>query len=179
MRPMIKSVPLSGSSLMHQYSQKIDYLDCYQVEIRTQEDLSVDQIATRFFSYSPGWVKGLLRLRNLLMKPFGVKGGDLQNKQVPLPSFKPGDKAVIFTVISRNKEEIVAGEPDKHLDFWTSVRWEKPSSTGQPGYFYSATLVHYNNGGGRLYFFLIKPFHQLIIKTLMKNLAKDLNSGKD
>ena len=113
------------------------------------------------------------------MKPFGVKGGDLQNQQAPLSPYKPGDKAVIFTVISRNEEEIVTGEPDKHLDFWTSIRWEKPSGMGKPGYVYSSTLVHYNNPWGKLYFFPVKPFHQLIVRTLMKKLARDLSSGKD
>jgi len=176
MKDKITSVPLPPTSLMHKYAPKIDYLDCYRLKVYTPKEMTVDQITTRFFNTSLGWDEALLKLRNLLVKPFGVKGGEFTPQTPPAsPHYVPGDKASMFTVVERNDEEIVTSESDKHLVFWTSVRWEKSDEESSfAGYFYSSTLVHYHNFGGRLYFGVVKPFHKLIIKSLMKKMAKDL-----
>jgi hypothetical protein len=34
-------------------------------------------------------------------------------------------------------------------------------------------VVHYNNGWGKAYFRLVKPFHKIIVCSLMKRLLKD------
>lgn len=57
------------------------------------------------------------------------------------------------------------GELGKHLDFRTSIRME---ADGKRYHVYSSTVIWYNNGWGRLYFFPVKPFHKLIIRTMMK-----------
>jgi hypothetical protein len=176
MTEKITSVPLPPTSLMHKYAQKIDYLDCFRLKVYTPKEMTVDQVTARFFSSSLGWDEALLKLRNLLVKTFGLKGGEFIPQKPPAsPHYVPGDKALMFTVIARDDEEIVTSESDKHLVFWTSVRWEKlPGETPCTGYFYSSTLVHYHNFGGRLYFWVVKPFHKLIIKSLMKKMANEL-----
>jgi hypothetical protein len=41
--------------------------------------------------------------------------------------------------------------------------------------FYSATIVHYNNIWGRLYFLPVKPFHKLIIRTMLRIASNRIN----
>ena len=59
------------------------------------------------------------------------------------------------------------GEDDKHLNFRTSIMIDKSKSTIS-----LITLVHFNNVWGKLYFLPVKPFHRLIIRSLLKKYNK-------
>jgi hypothetical protein len=54
---------------------------------------------------------------------------------------------------------------DTHLNFRVSVLIDRGKS-----YIYTTTLVHYNNRWGKLYFFFVKPFHRIIVRSIMKRL---------
>ena len=129
---------------------------------------SVDKITSDLFK-TPKWVHYLLKIRDLIVKPFGIKTSD--EIEVKVESHYPiGSKAVFFTVIDRNKNEIVMAEDDKHLNFRTSVMIEKD---GKNTNIYQTTIVQYNNFFGRFYFFFVKPFHRIIIKKGLKTYLKD------
>jgi hypothetical protein len=59
------------------------------------------------------------------------------------------------------------GEDDKHLNFRASILHDKAEGT-----IYLTTLVHFNNVWGRLYFLPVKPFHKIIMKTLLTRYLK-------
>ena len=56
-------------------------------------------------------------------------------------------------------------ENDKHLNFRTSVLIDRKEPLS---HIYLTTIVKFNNIWGRLYFIPVKPFHRIIIKTLLK-----------
>jgi hypothetical protein len=91
-------------------------------------------------------------LRHWIAKPFGLKTAK-KTKQ---------DK--IFPIIAQNENEIVMGIDDNHLNFRVSVLIDREKS-----YIYTTTIVHYNNGWGKVYFLPVKPFHKIIVCSLMKN----------
>jgi hypothetical protein len=127
---------------------KFDYWDSYIVVKNTSE--SIGAIKSRVFAL-PVWVTILLKLRNnLFVKPFGLNTG---SHEIP----------TLFI----SKDEIVAGEDDKHLYFRISVL-KKENHVGAE--IYLTTIVKFNNRWGRLYFTLIKPFHKVIVKTLLKRI---------
>ena len=71
-----------------------------------------------------------------------------------------------------NAQEIVFGMPDKHLTFHAALWCGEKESGGQT--FTITTVVKFNNRLGRLYFFFIRPFHKVIIRSMLKRVAKRL-----
>ena len=84
--------------------------------------------------------------------------------------YNVGERAVVFHIIDRSESEIVMAEDDKHLYFRTSLFVEKINEKSLNNV-YLTTLVHFHNFWGRLYFTPVKPFHKLIMKTMLKNLS--------
>ena len=125
---------------------------------------TIDAITTRAFK-GPKWTHYLMKIRNLAVGMFGLKTGD--DKRYTSDFYPIGSRAVHFTVIDRNDSEIVMGENDKHLNFRTSVLINRKSSNPE---IYVTTLVRFNNIWGKIYFLPVKPFHKMIIKSLLKNL---------
>lgn len=127
----------------------VDYKDCFGREV--VGDITVDDVFNRMFCEFPVWVQAMLRLRDALVKPFGLKTGT---------SF--ADR-----IIERNDEEIVIGASDRHLSFWVSVYCDKPGSGSTvPRVAEVSTLVKYHNFLGRFYFVVILVFHRLIVSSL-------------
>jgi hypothetical protein len=133
-----------GSSLwpLHQPG---DFLDCYSVA----SSLSPQEAMLKGLSL-PSWAGALLRLRNTLVRPFGLKTGT------------PGQP--IFPVCRETTDEIVLGTDDRHLDFRIGlIRAE--------GRLYMSTLVHPYNVWGRAYLATVMPFHILISRGAVARMA--------
>ncbi len=144
---------------------RIHYCDSYCFDKNTHD--SIDKITSTVFK-SPRWVDVLLSIRNLMVKVFGLKTG--RGKKTN-DSFKysVGSRVDLFMVISRNDNEIVMGETDKHLDFRVSVMRQKQYNST---HIFVTTIVRYKNIWGRLYFMPVKPFHKLIVRAMMKRNLK-------
>ena len=127
----------------------VDYLDIYEIEKKT--DKSAEEVSKEIMRL-PNWANFLFKLRNVLVRAFGLKV-DKQDE----------GEETFFTLIKKNDNEIIMGEDDKHLNFRVSIIIDKSRNTIS-----LITLVHFNNLWGKVYFFLVKPFHRLIIKSLLK-----------
>lgn len=167
MKKVFKLDKIPEKSLILNGFRKIDYSDTYKIQI-TSNDYSVDKITTNIFK-TPKWVDNLMKLRGIIVKVFGLKTSD-KNDIIIEPYYSIGSKAVYFTVLDRNENEIVMAENDKHLNFRTSVMVEKDTASSTV---YLSTIVQFNNFFGRLYFLPVKPFHRIIIKSLLKKYAHE------
>jgi len=150
-------------SLVTKDFENYNYCDLFTAE--TKLDDTVDNITSKIFKL-PGWIVFLLGLRNSIVKIFDLKIDDKEDFQF-LDYYPVGSRAVVFTVIDRNENEIVMAENDKHLDFRVSVLLEKKE---KETLVHLTTLVKFNNFGGKLYFTIIKPFHKVIIKSVLKRI---------
>lgn len=159
-----KCSKLPQSSIILKGFEGFHYVDCFGVEYRGAE--SIDALLTKMFTM-PSWADFLLFVRDKVVAVFGLKTDKKDEHHIAL-RYEVGDKAVMFTVIARNEKEIVMAEDDKHLNFRTSMMLDGNT-------IYSITTVRYNNFFGRFYFFFVKPFHGMIIKS---GLAKLTNSLK-
>ena len=138
---------------------RVDYFDSYMIVKNTLD--SVSEITRRALK-SPGWVVALAKLRDLLVKPFGLKTGE------EIRAERDGDYEFDFApVLYRSEEEIVMGMNDKHLYFRMSVLKVARNENSQ---LFLTTVVRFNNVGGRIYFGLIRLFHGLIVRTMLKRL---------
>lgn len=122
-----------------------DFLDCYSVA----SALSPRQAADRGLAL-PGWAAALLRLRNTLVRPFGLKTGEPDRP--------------IFATCHESETELILGTDDKHLDFRIGL-------VREAGRIYMATWVHPHNLWGRTYLAMVMPFHILISRGAVARMA--------
>lgn len=139
---------------------RVDYFNSYGVVRKTTE--TVKEITHKILK-GPAWVGYLMQLRDFVVRPFGLKTEDkIKNEQ--LDSNSESDFAPI---LFSNDDEIIMGMNDKHLYFRLSVL----KVTGQANtQIFLTTVVRFNNWGGRIYFAVIRIFHGLIVRTMLKRL---------
>jgi hypothetical protein len=117
--------------------------------------------AARMLGHRPRWIAALMTLRNHLVAPFGLK--------TPSPNRRASADAVgIFPVLSESPERLVAGFNDKHLDFRVLV---DVATAGRGQQVTATTLVLTHNLLGRVYLAIILPFHRLIVRSMMRQIA--------
>jgi len=110
-----------------------------------------------------------MALRDLLVAGFGLKtAGHLAT----LGSERGAARLNIFKIYSTSPTEIVLGEDDKHLDFRLSVLCSDETSPGAACRLTLSTVVHCHNRLGRLYIFLIAPFHRLVVQSSLRSAAR-------
>ncbi len=152
-------IPKNSSYLS--YISDVDYSDAYKVRLK-KLDLSIEEIYINVFLNVPNWIMQLMKIRNIIVSLFGLKTDTTLNKKKVL---KVGEKFGIFKIYSIQKDEIIVGEDDRHLNFRVSI-------LKQDEELIISTFVHYNNLFGKVYMTLITPFHKLIVKAMMKSAIK-------
>lgn len=110
----------------------------------------------------PGWVAGLMRLRNFIVGFVGLKGAG------PGAGVDGGRSIGGFPIVSKTPEKLVLGFNDWHLDFRIVVE-ALPQAAGTA--ISLTTLVRRKHWFGKLYIFLITPFHVLIVRQSLKGIA--------
>lgn len=133
-----------------------DYTDTLSKEVAVKERITPDAFFEMTFSSFPSWIEWLLQLRNVLVKPFGL---DTESR-------------FFDAVCERSADEIIWGMPDKHLDFHVSMRCGALHDNRQE--LSITTVVRFNNALGRLYFFVIRCFHGIIIRSLLNGVERKL-----
>ena len=165
--------PPDRSIITKDLEGEIDYIDSFKINWQNSSNYSVDYLTAALFSFFPGWVWALLKLRDFIVKPFGIQTG--LDSEPPILNrslrYNVGQKAVAFTVINRSESEIVMAEDDKHLYFRISV-FSVSGTEKDPNEIFLTTIVQFHNALGKLYFIPVKPFHQLIIRSLLKHFLK-------
>lgn len=144
---------IHNDSLINNYLPA-DYLDFFSKEVVVNKNITPDTFFDMVFNRFPAWIDWLLKLRNKIVKPLGL---DTTSR---FPD----------SVCERSANEIIWGMPDKHLNFNVSM-WCGEYRDGKQE-LRITTVVKYNNWFGRLYFFVIRPFHGAIIKSILKNIDK-------
>lgn len=136
------------------------FVDAFRIDIRDQA-LDARRAAERMMARQPRWAETLVSLRSLLVAPFGLKtsGASAATSRGMIG---------IFPVISETPDRLIAGFNDKHLDFRVVVDVAAP---GQSRQVTLTTLVKTHNWLGRTYLAIILPFHRLIVRTLLRQVA--------
>ena len=136
------------------------YVDAFRITVDGAA-LDARRAAERMMARGPRWVEALLALRNRLVAPFGLKTPDPTGNGA-------ADSIGIFPVVSETPDRLVAGFNDHHLDFRVVID-VAASSHGQD--VTATTLVLTHNRLGRTYLAIILPFHRLIARTMLRQVA--------
>jgi hypothetical protein len=136
------------------------FVDAFRIEV---DDRAFDarQAAERTIARQPRWAEALIALRNILVAPFGLKTSGASTTV-------PREMVGIFPIVSERPDRLVAGFNDKHLDFRVVV---DVATSGATQKVTLTTLVLTHNRLGRTYLAVIMPFHRLIVRTLLRQLA--------
>lgn len=162
----VKQVPTPAGSLLTEVAKRADYEDTFTMRVPEGSFRDVDAFA-RACVRLPNWVRALMRLRNALVAPFGLKTGDALPGRPKIPEqFTPGEHAGIFRVLARNREELLLGEDDRHLDFRFSLRLREVAGFQDV---FATTTVKFHNLWGRLYFLFVGPVHRRVIPSMLRH----------
>ncbi len=128
--------------------------------------LELDAIAAsqQVFGQAPGWIKWLLTVRNLIVKPFGLISGRERTAQ-------PSPRVGILPVIRQSTNHVVLGLNDRHLDFRVLIEIEDRGAAWQE--ISVSTAVKTHNPLGRVYLAIVKPFHRIIVPAMLMQVGPD------
>jgi hypothetical protein len=136
------------------------FADAFSLEIDGRA-LDARKAAEKIFARSPAWIDALLRLRNVIVTPLGLKTSAASET-------RPREMIGMFPVLSETPDRLVAGFDDRHLDFRVVV---DVATSGQGQDVTATTLVLTHNLLGRIYLAIILPFHRLIVPAMMRQVA--------
>jgi hypothetical protein len=162
----VKSTPIPTDSLANKYLPA-DYLDVFACESTSDTLSTPDDIIISFFTDMPGWVNALFKIRNFLVRFVGLKGGDNDINQLE-ECVRTGGKYGFISVPDKNDHETVLLLEDKHLNAYLSVHIAETATNKR--IVSLITVVHFNNLLGNIYFAVIKPFHKIVVKSMLKRI---------
>jgi hypothetical protein len=139
-----------------------DFADAFSLVV---DEPSLDAIAAakRAMARPPGWISALMSLRDLLVRPFGLR---TRHDRSLVRTHRIG----AFPVLSQTPERVVMGLDDRHLDFRLVVDVAPLDERRRD--VVATTLVRTHNRLGRIYLAAILPFHRRIVPGIMANVAR-------
>lgn len=138
---------------------KIDFFDVFSTTNHTD---SLELISNKIFNTTPKWVAFLFIIRNRIANIIGLK------YEVPddyNENFKIGGYIKFFKIFDITEHQVVLGADDKHLNFRAIIT----RTTDTLYNIKVTTLVEYNNNLGKIYMTIVKPFHRIVVKRMVKN----------
>jgi len=133
------------------------FADAYQLDVNAPT-LDAITATKRVMNAKAGWIDGLMRLRNALVAPFGLKAA-------PDPRLNESNSIGMFPLISSSPTRVVLGLDDKHLDFRIVV--DALALDGKTR-ITATTFVKTHNRLGRTYLALVLPFHRIIVAKMLQ-----------
>jgi hypothetical protein len=146
-----------------------DYVDIKVIE----GEKTLREFIAGLLSYYPWWIVWLYRIREVMVALLGLvkheKPESLPSLTARDVSLTPGDTVTFFIVRKAVEAQYWVSETpeDKHLAAYFGVVVEKLSR--QRSRFHVFTAVRYLHWTGPVYFNLIRPFHHLVVRRMMKH----------
>ena len=157
----------SGSMVACDLAGNSYFEDSYRAPLSDPERGVID-IFFAVFGHKPLWIKLLLVARNAAARIAGLEVptvGEIMN-----PAFKTdyrvGEKIGPWPIFFLGENEIVAGRNNTHIDFRVSVL---KSVEGEGASIVVSTVCTVHNVFGKIYLFVIGPFHRNGVQLLMSN----------
>ncbi|MBP1615088.1 MAG: hypothetical protein H6Q13_2536 [Bacteroidetes bacterium] len=159
----MEKIDITERSFICGVCQKADYVECYQSKV-SKGTITLEACLSALL-FEPKWITFLYKLRNLLVKPFGLDTNMESKKDL---NAQKGEKFSFFNVLERSEREILLFADDKHLKAWFSLQYE----VNQDIYVVKlTTVIKFHNLMGRVYFSIIKPFHYLIVRNMLARIC--------
>ncbi len=166
----ITAVALPAASLIAHVFRRVDYADAYRCQLPRGQHDDIDTLTRDLFVATPPvWLRTLLRARDQLVRPFGIKTLGATNSHTLRARLEPGSSLGFFKVFQCSSDEIILGEDDRHLDYRVSVLRTGEHETQ---WLTVSTVVRFHNWLGRLYFLPVRPIHHRLVPWMLGNAAR-------
>jgi len=174
----VKKAKILEDELVHPYVPDMDHVDAYACDFECAHEVTADDLQIAFWTDFPPVVTKLFKLRDWLVKPFGVQtgGGSQKEKEELTEAIKQGGEFRFFSVVAKSAHETMLELEDKHLRCFVSLKVTALDENRKNAK--ATTLVKFHNAFGRAYFFVIRPFHRLVVGTSMKHVLGKLSQAK-
>jgi hypothetical protein len=194
----VKKASIPPDSLVWRYLPA-DYSDAYACTVDPARALSLDpdELMVAFWTSTrrSWWVSALFRLRNFLVRFVGLQGSENFDVGEFKNAVRHGGSYGFMSIAAKNGHETVMLLTDKHLDAYLSIHVAAETRTataagagvqagadaapatgaaaGTRQTVSAYTVVRFHNRLGRVYFFVIRPFHAIIAKTILRGAIKN------
>lgn len=159
-----RAVPIPAACALTAARHDADFADAWEVLVPASS-LTATEIYRALSRQTPGWINRLMRLRNQLVQPLGLKDlGALS--AVASGEAVPGQRMGLFEVVSVAPDELVLQDDDKHLVVRLSVL--KQGHDASHDRLTLSTVVHIHNTLGRVYMWFVGPAHKIIAPALLR-----------
>jgi hypothetical protein len=156
---------LSNLPAVQNLLQGADHFDAKVIE----GNVTLCEFIAGTLSYYPWWIKGLYGIRARFVRLLGM-----QQEYMAMPrltpqtvSFQVGDMVTFFKVAEGTTEQVwIANATDTHLSAHLVIAAEP--LTAQSNRFHVGTIVHYHKWTGPVYFNVIRPFHHIVVGSMMQ-----------
>lgn len=185
MKITISPAPLPDDTWL-QTELPAGYSDTFIAEWESERCFASEEMLIAVFCWIPPWLGALYTLRNFLVSLFGIaaatetgndEGKEKHSGEKLANVIRAGGTCRMFLLPFKSYSETVLLGKDRHLDFYLSL--QAAAMDDKRRTMTATTLVRYNNLAGKLYFFVVRPFHRLIVPAMMKGAIRALEEGKD
>jgi hypothetical protein len=169
----VREVAVPTGSLAASAFPVTSFADAYVIELPAGDAHDVDALTWLLATSAPRWAEYLMWVRDRIVSLIGLHTTRPRAPSLTCAShLQSGDMVGMFRVFARSDDEILLGADDRHLDFRASMLVQRDASRSSA---VLTTVVHFNNSLGRAYFFVVRPFHRLIVTSLLRNLTHRLS----
>lgn len=141
------------------------------VDVKTTEaGVTLREFAAGALGWQPGWMRVLFRARGVLARLLRLRHSDLpaaprvRPEEIP---FSPGGTVWFCTVAAAAEHRyLVLEAADTHLTAYLALVADA-AGAGRSR-FHAITIVRYHRWTGPLYFNLIRPFHHLVVRSMVE-----------
>jgi len=160
----IHIVKLPLDSRILSYYKSVHLSDAFMIRLNNNVITDPEALARFVFSQQASWVSALMFFREIFVGLFKLKTSS--SKLLSMTHSESTTRIHYFHIYSSSEREVILGENDKHLDFRLSLLYRKAEETSDnlPQLIFS-TVVHCHNKLGRVYLFLIAPFHRIVVRS--------------
>jgi len=157
---------LADGSLLQAEVGQYPYRDSAAFSL-SRSDIGPDDVVRAFALAGPSWFYAALKLRDHLVRPFGlIRSAPISTDMQP--PFALGQRIGPLRLLARTDHEAVLGENDRRLDVRVSFLL---SGDGQ---LWTSTLVATHNRLGRAYMALVLPFHRALVPIMGRRMVRFL-----
>ncbi len=142
-----------------------DYMDAYMGRVNKNHSFTPEDIMVRIWTDFSIGVRVLFTIRNFFVKIARLKTPRKENLEGVEDCIRKGIDFDFLSRVARSKDEVVVLLTDKHLDAYLGIYIESNKGYREV---YMITVVHFHNQVGRIYFWIIRPFHKVVVKSMLK-----------
>ncbi len=169
----IRKTSIPETALVNRYLPA-NYKDAFECDFTSEQKITADEFMITFWTQSPPWLNKLLALRDWLVKPFGIQPVKERSKEKFKAAIESGKPYDFVHITDKSANEIIISADDKHLKMYFSIQIDDVE--GNQKRLTASTIVRFHNWLGYAYFYLIYPFHHLVVRGMLKFTVKTMLS---